>query len=70
MQQLKSWNHENILHECVISLRVGILPLTGEFPAQSASNAENFPFDDVIMFSLRLCTIQSKVEFNGILTSS
>ena len=26
----------------------GISPLTGEFPAQMASNAEMFPFDDVI----------------------
>ena len=25
-------------------------PVTGEFPAQRASNAENAPFDDVIMF--------------------
>ena len=24
-------------------------PVTGEFPAQMASNAEMFPFDDVIM---------------------
>ena len=25
--------------------------LTGEFPAQMASSAEMFPFDDVIMYS-------------------
>ena len=30
----------------------GIQPGTGEFPAQMASNAENVPFDDVIMFFL------------------
>ena len=29
-----------------------------------------FPFDNVIMFSLRLRTIQVKVELNAILTSS
>ena len=28
---------------------VGNSPGTGEFPAQMASNAENVPFDDVIM---------------------
>ena len=27
----------------------GNSPVTGEFPAQRASNAEMFPFDDVIM---------------------
>ena len=27
-------------------------PVTGEFPAQKASNAEMFPFDDVIMLNL------------------
>ena len=26
---------------------------TGEFPAQMASNAEMFPFDDVIMISVK-----------------
>ena len=31
-------------------LRVtGLCAVTGEFPAQMASNAENVPFDDVIM---------------------
>ena len=29
-------------------------PVTSEFPAQRASNAENFPFDDVIMNTFRL----------------
>ena len=33
----------------VTGLCVGNSPVTGEFPAQKASNAENFPFDDVIM---------------------
>ena len=28
----------------------GNSPVTGEFPAQKASNAEIFTFDDVIMF--------------------
>ena len=27
----------------------GNSPVTGEFPSQRASNAEMFPFDDVIM---------------------
>ena len=30
----------------------GNSPRTGEFPAQMASNAEMFPFDDVIMASM------------------
>ena len=29
--------------------------MTGEFPAQKASNAENFSFDDVIMIILLIC---------------
>ena len=33
----------------VTGLCAGNSPLTGEFPAQMASNAEMFPFDDVIM---------------------
>ena len=32
-------------HQSSASLAI----LTGEFPAQQASNAERFPFDDVIM---------------------
>ena len=35
----------------VTGLCAGNSPETGEFPAQRASNAEMFPFDDVIMFS-------------------
>ena len=34
----------------VIGLGAGNSPVTGEFPAQKASYAELFPFDDVIMF--------------------
>ena len=34
----------------VTGLCAGNSPGTGEFPAQMASNAENVPFDDVIMF--------------------
>ena len=34
----------------VTGLCVGNSPMTGEFPAQMASNAEMFPFDDVIMY--------------------
>ena len=33
----------------VTGLCVGNSPVTGEFPAQRASNAKMFPFDDVIM---------------------
>ena len=33
----------------VTGLCVGNSPVTGEFPAQKASNAKMFPFDDVIM---------------------
>ena len=33
----------------VTGLCAGNSTVTGEFPAQRASNAENFPFDDVIM---------------------
>ena len=33
----------------VTGLCAGNSPVTGEFPAQMASNAEMFPFDDVIM---------------------
>ena len=34
----------------VTGVCVGNSPGTGEFPAQMASNAEMFPFDDVVMF--------------------
>ena len=33
----------------VTGLCAGNSPVTSEFPAQRASNAENIPFDDVIM---------------------
>ena len=33
----------------VTGLCAGNLPVTGEYPTQKASNAEMFPFDDVIM---------------------
>ena len=38
----------------VIGHCVGNSPVTGEFPAQRASNAEKFPLDDVIMFSVQV----------------
>ena len=41
----------------VIGLCAGSSPLTGEFPAQMASNAETFPFDDVIMIQLNVFLI-------------
>ena len=31
--------------------------VTGEFPAQGASNVENVPFDDVIMIELNLAAL-------------
>ena len=34
---------------CVTGFCAGNSPVTGEFPTRRASNAENFPFDDVIM---------------------
>ena len=40
----------------VTGLCAGNSPGTGEFPAQMASNAEKFPFDDVIM--LLYCIIR------------
>ena len=40
---------------CVTGLYEGNSPMTGEFPAQKASNAENFSFDDVIMIILLIC---------------
>ena len=33
----------------LLAICVGNSPGTGEFPAQMVSNAEMFPFDDVIM---------------------
>ena len=36
----------------VTGLCVGNSPATGEFPAQMASNAEMFPFDDVIILTV------------------
>ena len=34
----------------VTGLYAGTSPVTGDFPAQMANNAEMFPFDDVIIF--------------------
>ena len=49
---LKCW-FSRILKETsklrITGLCVGNSAVTGEFPAQRASNAEMFPFDDVIM---------------------
>ena len=39
----------------VTGLCAGNSPGTGEFPAQMASNAETFPFDDVIMNGREFC---------------
>ena len=36
----------------VTGLCEGNSPVTGEFPTQMASNAEMFPFDDVIMIMM------------------
>ena len=36
----------------VTGLCTGNSPVTGEFPAQKASNAESVSFDDVIMYLL------------------
>ena len=45
----------------VTGLWVGNSPLTGEFPAQRASNAEMFPFDNVSMIrTMKLCSAWSR----------
>ena len=41
----------------VTGLCEGNSPVTGEFPAQRASNAEMFPFDDVIMCAMSVADI-------------
>ena len=41
----------------VTGLCAGKSPETGEFPAEMASNAEMFPFDDVIMLSNWVTTV-------------
>ena len=38
-------------------------PVSGEFPAQMASNAKMFPFDDVIIFS-NLCTWHDSTHYS------
>ena len=38
----------------VTGLCEGNSPVTGEFPAQRASNAEKFPFDDIIISFIQL----------------
>ena len=43
----------------VTGLWVGNSPRTGEFPAQMVSNAENAPFDDVIMRKGHTCFKES-----------
>ena len=37
--------------------------VTGEFLAQRASNAEMFPFDDVIMKVIQICTILCQIQY-------
>ena len=55
-RRLDCWHNRLLRHRskktsklCVTGLCGGNLPVTDAFPAQRASNAENFPFDDVIM---------------------
>ena len=45
----------------VTGLCAGNSPVTGEFPAQRASNGENVPFDDVIM--LKFCWLVIFLHF-------
>ena len=62
-------------HQSVIGLCDGNSPVTGEFPAQSASNAENFAIwwrhhDDLftgIGANLRLCTTKNERLLGSIL---
>ena len=63
---------DQIKHQCSASLAfcVGNSPVTGEFPAQRASNAENVPFYDVIMnthykFQLQLVLLQYTQDCNA-----
>ena len=53
----------------VTGLYAGNSPVTGEFPAQSSSNAEMFQFDDVIMTTIRWHSISQhhKVLINSYL---
>ena len=42
-----------------------VRPVTGEFPAQRASNAEGFPFDDVMAeMKKAMITISAYNDFN------
>ena len=49
----------------VTSLCEGNSPVTGEFPTQRASNAEKFPFDDVIMGVLEIILQQDTFRLTG-----
>ena len=52
-------------------LCVGNSPVTSEFPAQMASNAEMFPFDDVIMTIVSCnCTIANGAIMNNTMDHS
>ena len=48
----------------VTGLCAGNSPVTGEFPAQRASNAEMFPFDDVIIWPDQEPVISGRVFIN------
>ena len=52
----------------VAGLCVRNSPVTGEFPAQMASNAEMFPFDDVIMNCCEMLT-QPRCRRRAVLTN-
>ena len=51
LNRLLRWRSTTTLQFCVTRLYARNSPVTGEFPAQRASNAKIFPFDDVIMMS-------------------
>ena len=46
---LNCWFRRRLKKPIKAGLRAGNAPVTGEFPAQKTSNAENLPIDDVIM---------------------
>ena len=50
-------------HQSVTSICARNSPVTGEFPAQMTSNAENVPLDDVIMDSneKQICIIHVQI---------
>ena len=65
----RSCDRDQRKHQSSASLAFVRGPVTGEFPAQMASNAEMFPFDDVVM--INNCCLETSVDvLYGILLES